>query len=156
MDVVLIEYRMAPADDWFTETESWFKADSIGEAIAMSISYALGANILTLQPGPDGFRTRNYMVIGIASAAYQVAQEGWISMLLFLGYLSVNLAVLNFLPIPVLDGGHMVFLLWEACARRKPNEKLFVGATYVGLAFLVCLMALVLYLDFFIHPYAKK
>ena len=79
--------------------------------------------------------------IGIASAAYQVAQEGWISMLLFLGYLSVNLAVLNFLPIPVLDGGHMVFLLWEAGARRKPNEKIFVGATYVGLAFLVCLMA---------------
>jgi regulator of sigma E protease len=77
-------------------------------------------------------------------------------MLLFLGFLSVNLAVLNFLPIPVLDGGHMVFLIWEACTRKKPNEKFLIGATYVGFAFLLCLMALVLYLDLFIHPFSKK
>lgn len=137
------------------------KADSIGDAIAMSINYTRSSALniyLTLRSLVTGRVSYKELhgPIGIASAAYQVAQEGWISMLLFLGYLSVNLAVLNFLPIPVLDGGHMVFLIWEACARRKPNEKLFVGATYVGLAFLVCLMALVLYLDFFIHPYAKK
>ena len=137
------------------------KADSIGEAVTMSINYTRSSALniyLTLRSLVTGRVSYKELhgPIGIADAAYQVAQEGWISMLLFLGYLSVNLAVLNFLPIPVLDGGHMVFLLWEACARRKPNEKLFVGATYVGLAFLVCLMALVLYLDFFIHPYAKK
>lgn len=137
------------------------KADSIGEAIAMSLSYTRSSALniyLTLRSLVTGRVSYKELhgPIGIANAAYQVAQEGSVPMLLFLGYLSVNLAVLNFLPIPVLDGGHMVFLIWEACARRKPNEKLFVGATYVGLAFLVCLMALVLYLDFFIHPYAKK
>lgn len=137
------------------------KADSVGEAVAMSLSYTRSSALniyLTLRSLVTGRVSYKELhgPIGIASAAYQVAQEGWISMLLFLGYLSVNLAVLNFLPIPVLDGGHMVFLLWEACARRKPNEKIFVGATYVGLAFLVCLMALVLYLDFFIHPFPKK
>lgn len=137
------------------------KAESIGEAIAMSVSYTKSSALniyLTLRSLVTGRVSYKELhgPIGIASAAYQVAQEGWISMLLFLGYLSVNLAVLNFLPIPVLDGGHMVFLMWEACARRKPNEKVFIGATYVGFAFLVCLMALVLYLDFFIHPYSKK
>ena len=94
--------------------------------------------------------------IGIAQSAYEFAQQGWISMLLFLGMLSINLAVLNFLPIPVLDGGHMVFLLWEALTRKKPNEKLQIGATYIGLAFLLGLMVLVLYLDLFVHPFAKK
>ena len=94
--------------------------------------------------------------LGIAGAAYQVAQQGWIAMLLFLGFLSVNLAVLNFLPIPVLDGGHMVFLMWEALTRRRPSERVMIGATYVGFAFLLGLMALVLYLDLFVHPFAKK
>ena len=77
-------------------------------------------------------------------------------MLLFLGFLSVNLAVLNFLPIPVLDGGHMVFLTWEAITGRRPSERVMIGATYVGFAFLLGLMGLVLYLDIFVHMFAKK
>ncbi|MBC8114948.1 MAG: site-2 protease family protein, partial [Candidatus Saccharimonas sp.] len=62
-------------------------------------------------------------------------------------FLSVNLAVLNFLPIPVLDGGHMVFLLWEAITRRRPSEKIVIGASYIGMAFLLSLMIFVIYLD---------
>jgi regulator of sigma E protease len=72
---------------------------------------------------------------------------GFVPFLLFLGFLSLNLAVLNFLPIPVLDGGHMVFLLWEGITGKRPSEKIMVGSLYVGLAFLLGLMALVLYLD---------
>jgi regulator of sigma E protease len=51
----------------------------------------------------------------------------------------------------VLDGGHMVFLVWEAITRRRPSEKVLIGATYAGMAFLLCLMMLVLYLDIFEH-----
>ena len=94
--------------------------------------------------------------LGIAGAAYQVAQQGWIPMLLFLGFLSVNLAVLNFLPIPVLDGGHMIFLIWEAVTGRRPSDRVMIAATYVGFAFLLSLMFLVIYLDVFVHPFAKK
>ncbi len=89
--------------------------------------------------------------LGIASAAFYIASQGIVPLLLFLGFLSVNLAVLNFLPIPVLDGGHMVFLLWEAITRKKPSEQVQAGATYAGMIFLLCLMALVLYLDVFVH-----
>ena len=70
---------------------------------------------------------------------------------MFLGFLSVNLAVLNFLPIPVLDGGHMVFLLWEAVTRRKPSERVVAAATYAGVLFILLLMGTVTYLDFFVH-----
>ncbi len=137
------------------------KADSIDEAVAMSIKHTRTSALniyLTLRSLVTGRVSYKELhgPLGIAKTAYRFAQEGWVAMLLFLGFLSVNLAVLNFLPIPVLDGGHMVFLLWEACTRRKPNEKILIGATYVGFAFLLCLMALVLYLDLFIHPFSKK
>lgn len=89
--------------------------------------------------------------VQIAKVAYRVAEQGIPDFLLFLGFLSINLAVLNFLPIPVLDGGHMVFLIWEAVTRKKPSEKVMIGATYVGLAIVLGLMVLVLYLDFFVH-----
>jgi regulator of sigma E protease len=71
--------------------------------------------------------------------------------MLFLGFLSVNLAVLNFLPIPVLDGGHMVFLTWEAVTGKKPSERVMIAATYLGLAFILGLMGLVIYLDVFVN-----
>ena len=51
--------------------------------------------------------------VGIAQMAYYSAAHGIGDLLLFLTLLSANLAVLNFLPIPVLDGGHMVFLAYE-------------------------------------------
>ncbi|MFQ5732433.1 MAG: site-2 protease family protein, partial [Planctomycetaceae bacterium] len=85
--------------------------------------------------------------VGIATVAYTLAQQGLPALLLFLGFLSMNLAVLNFLPIPVLDGGHMVFLGWEAVTGKKPSEKVVIGATYAGVAFLVGLMLFVLFLD---------
>lgn len=89
--------------------------------------------------------------LGIASAAYTFAERGLADFLVFLGLLSINLAVLNFLPIPVLDGGHMVFLIWEGITRRKPSEKVLIAATYIGLAFVLSLMLFVIYLDVFRH-----
>jgi regulator of sigma E protease len=89
--------------------------------------------------------------VGIATVAFQFAKSGLADLCRFLGFLSVNLAVLNFLPIPVLDGGHMVFLFWEAITRKRPSERVLVAATYVGMAFVLGLMLMVLYLDFFVH-----
>jgi len=85
--------------------------------------------------------------LGIAQAAFESSRMGIVPLLFFLGFLSLNLAVLNFLPIPVLDGGHMVFLIWEAVTRKRPSEKVFIGAQFVGMAFLLGLMVLVLALD---------
>ena len=137
------------------------KAESFEEAVSMSFARTRNSALdiyLTLRSLITGRVSYKELhgPLGIAGAAYQVAQQGWVMMLLFLGFLSVNLAVLNFLPIPVLDGGHMVFLTWEAITRRRPSERVMIGATYVGFAFLLGLMGLVLYLDLFVHPFAKK
>ena len=68
-------------------------------------------------------------------------------LLLFLTMLSANLAVVNFLPIPVLDGGHMVFLTWELITRKPPSERVVIALSYVGLILILSLMLWVFGLD---------
>ena len=83
----------------------------------------------------------------IATVATSEATEGTSRLLLFLTMLSANLAIVNFLPIPVLDGGHMVFLAYEGIFRRPVTEKVQVALTYAGLLFILGLMAFVIFLD---------
>ncbi len=58
----------------------------------------------------------------------------------FTAFLSMVLAFMNFLPIPALDGGHVMFLLYEMITRRKPSEKFLIYAQYVGIFLLLSLM----------------
>ncbi len=132
------------------------QAESMGQALGMGVQY-------TTNSAKDIYLTLRSLITGrvspmelsgpvtIAKVAYEVAHDGYAQLLLFLGFLSVNLAVLNFLPIPVLDGGHMVFLCWEGITRKRPNEKVLTAATYVGMIFVLGLMIFVLYLDIFLR-----
>lgn len=83
----------------------------------------------------------------IAVQAQMEASNGPSRLLLFLTLLSVNLAILNFLPIPVLDGGHMVFLAWEGITGRPPNERVQEGLTMVGAVLLLSLMVFAFGMD---------
>ena len=83
----------------------------------------------------------------IVGTAYEAAGRNDGVFLLFLCLISANLAVVNFLPIPVLDGGHMVFLLYEVVTRRKPNENLQVVLSWVGFLLILALMFWVIFLD---------
>ncbi len=64
----------------------------------------------------------------------------WESFWYMTAFLSVILAFMNILPIPALDGGHVLFLLYEVITRRKPNEKFMEYAQMVGMAFLFALL----------------
>lgn len=64
----------------------------------------------------------------------------WYSFWQITAFLSVALAFMNIIPIPGLDGGHVVFLLWEIVTRRKPGEQVLIVAQYVGMAFLLLLL----------------
>ena len=55
-------------------------------------------------------------------------------------FLSIILAFMNILPIPALDGGHVLFLLYEMITRRKPSETFMIRAEYVGFGILILLM----------------
>ncbi len=83
----------------------------------------------------------------IAKAAFYSASEGTAALLIFLTMLSANLAVVNFLPIPILDGGHMVFLAYEGIFRRPANEKFVVAMHMAGFAFIIGLMLFLIALD---------
>ena len=85
--------------------------------------------------------------IAIAEAAGSEASFGVSRLLLFLTLLSANLAILNFLPIPALDGGHMVFLIAEAIRGKPLNEALQVRLTMLGVLGLLSLMAFVIVKD---------
>ncbi len=85
--------------------------------------------------------------IEIARAAGSEASFGVSRLMIFLTLLSANLAILNFLPIPALDGGHMVFLIAEAIRGKPVNEALQVRLTMLGVLGLLSLMAFVIVKD---------
>ena len=64
----------------------------------------------------------------------------WHSFWLMTAFLSIILAFMNILPIPALDGGHVLFLLYEMITRRKPSENFMIKAEYIGIAILMLLM----------------
>lgn len=80
--------------------------------------------------------------VGIAHVGSQVADRGLIYLLFFLGVISINLAVVNFLPLPIVDGGLFLMLVYEAIVRRPvpmvvQNALTLVGLALIGSMFLV-------------------
>ena len=85
--------------------------------------------------------------VGILDVGAKTAAQGLTYLLFFLGLLSVNLAVLNFLPLPVVDGGHMIFLAWEGVTGRPPSVTFQKWATMIGLGLLGSLFAVTFFND---------
>ncbi|MDJ0783917.1 MAG: RIP metalloprotease RseP [Desulfosarcinaceae bacterium] len=85
--------------------------------------------------------------IMIAEMAGQQAKEGADNLIFFIALLSINLAVLNFLPIPVLDGGHLFFFFIEAIIGRPVNTRMREMAQQAGIFILLALMIFVFYND---------
>jgi regulator of sigma E protease len=83
----------------------------------------------------------------IFQAAGQQAQIGLESLLLFMAVISINLGILNLLPIPILDGGHLLFFLAEIVMRRPLDMRHREIAQQVGLVILIGLMAFAFYND---------
>ncbi len=86
--------------------------------------------------------------ISIAKGAGDSAGFGLVYFLGFLGLISVNLGIMNLLPLPVLDGGHLLFFGIEALLGRPVPEKVQDIAYRIGAALLMCLMAIALFNDF--------
>jgi regulator of sigma E protease len=141
---------------WFKPIERIRKAESFreqvrygwdetSEALTMVFSFLkkIGGQVpMSALGGP----------VTIARAAGYKAAEGISSLLIFLTMLSANLAVLNLLPIPLLDGGHLVFLAYEGIRGRPANEKFVVALHTIGFVFIVSLMLYVLALDLNLIP----
>jgi regulator of sigma E protease len=86
--------------------------------------------------------------VTIANFAGQSAHLGWKPYLAFLAILSISLGVLNLLPVPILDGGHIVYYTVEMIRGRPLSESLMMVGQKVGFVILGALMLLALYNDF--------
>jgi regulator of sigma E protease len=126
--------------------ENWSSAFSLGfretrerlkEVLGVLTSLFSGNLSMTNISGP----------MGIFQAASMFASEGIPKMLIFLTLLSANLAVLNFLPIPALDGGHMLFLTAEWIRGKPVDEQLQVRLTVAGVLCLLSLMVFATAMD---------
>lgn len=86
-------------------------------------------------------------LIAIAKVGSEAAKAGWLAFLFTCSFISINLAVLNALPIPFLDGGHMAILTFEKLRRKdlsiQMKERIMTG----GFFFIITLMGLALFLD---------
>lgn len=81
--------------------------------------------------------------VGIAHLAAHAGERGWSTFFGLMAFLSISLGLLNLLPIPLLDGGHILFLAIEAIRRRPVSLRTRQLATYVGLAFILVVMVVV-------------
>lgn len=86
-------------------------------------------------------------VISIGTVISDASQSSFVALLTIMALISVNLGVLNLLPIPALDGGHIVFNLYEMVTGLKPKEQVLIYLTVAGWVILLGLMSLGLYND---------
>jgi regulator of sigma E protease len=106
--------------------------------IVLSLKQMMVGNISYMQMGGP-------VTIGVT--AYSAAGMGFWEFVFVLGLISINLAVINFLPVPFLDGGHMMFLTYEALRGKPAPEMVQTVATLGGVLFLISVMVFVFYLD---------
>lgn len=86
--------------------------------------------------------------IGVAQLAGQVASAGFANLLMFTALLSINLGILNLLPVPLLDGGYIILLILEGITRRRMPEKALFYIQTVGMVLLGSLFLFAMFQDF--------
>jgi len=85
--------------------------------------------------------------VGIAVMAGKAAGKGILNLCYFAGVLSMSLGIMNLLPLPALDGGHLAMLFIESIRRKPMSTKAYQIATFVGLAFFLVLTVIVTFID---------
>ena len=122
----------------------------VGGRFAVGTSWRLSGQVLSFLKRLVTFRARSAEVagpIGIIRQGSRAAKTGWDVFLFMCGAISLQLAILNALPIPALDGGHMALLTFEKLRRKDLTIELKEKILTVGFLLLASLMALVIVLD---------
>jgi regulator of sigma E protease len=130
------EVQLGPADAITASVQkTWDTSVFILKMVGRMVT--LDASIMGSIGGP----------LTIAQAAAASASLGLVYFLKLLALVSISLAVLNLLPIPVLDGGHLAFFLIEAIKGSPPSEEMLLMGQRIGLVILILLMGLAFYVD---------
>lgn len=137
----------------FVDDRVLVRANDLGEAIQLGFGAStrfIKQIIIFLKKIALGQVAANKNVAGpilLAATTYQLAHEGFIQLLYFLAVLSLNLALINLLPIPLLDGGNLFFVIIEAIKGSPVSERVIGASQTVGIFLLITLMVWVTFHD---------
>jgi regulator of sigma E protease len=129
-----------------TEPVGFFRAAGLGLAETANMVGLTVKSVRKLVTGQVSAKTLGGPIL-IAEVTGDRAKAGWESLLNLAAFISVNLGILNLLPIPVLDGGQILFFLLEILSRRRLSLRFREAAQWVGVVCLGLLMILVFYND---------
>ncbi len=135
-----VEFRPTYRDVGLLEAIEWgclISWEVMRETLRLIVNLFRGQASLTELTGP----------IGIAKLSGETARIGITSFLGFIGLISVSIALLNILPLPVLDGGHILIVIVEAIVRRTISIKIKLIIQQIGFAMLIALLLIVSYHD---------
>jgi len=139
---------IAPAEEVVWERVGPFRAFYLAPYRTYEVSALTIVSIVRLIQGKIPAKTIGGPIL-VAQLAGEQAKLGIINLLLFTALLSINLAILNLLPIPILDGGHLLFFVLEAIRGKPIALKKRELAQQIGLILLVALMIFAFYNDLF-------
>ena len=139
-----------PADIFDFERKSYGLAQSvvIGFNKTNDTFFGIIKGIGRMFSGDISIRDNLGGPVAIASITKEATDAGgWIGFWNITGFLSVTLAIMNMLPIPALDGGHFMFLVYEGITRREPSPKVRMGLQQIGFIFLLGLFIIITFND---------
>ncbi len=143
----VLQYNDAAFAPFMTEVR-YGPVDSIGKAVVKTWDTSIFSLKMLGKMIVGDVSLKNLSgPITIADYAGQSAQNGWISYLIFLALISISLGVLNLLPIPLLDGGHLMYYSVEIVKGSPVSERFMEIGQQVGMTLLFVLMAFALYND---------
>jgi len=125
-------------------------AESVGQGLKKSENTFFGIiqGIGMMFSGDISIRQNLGGPVAIANVTKQATESrGMLGFWEITAFLSITLAIMNMLPIPALDGGHFMFLLYEGITRREPSKKVRMGLQQIGFLFLIGLIILVTFND---------
>lgn len=137
---------VSPAYDFSTERFGLSDAITLGNAKAIEVTRLTALSLVKLFQGVVPLNSLGGPMM-IADMANKAAQTGGATFFMLLAVVSINLGILNLLPIPVLDGGHLLFYSIEAIIRRPVPQKVREYAQQAGMVLLMGLMVLAFYND---------
>ncbi|MFH2012377.1 MAG: RIP metalloprotease RseP [Pseudomonadota bacterium] len=145
-DVKVYKIGISASDEFITERYNPFVAMVKGSQQTWRFTELMGVTIVKLIERTVPANTMGGPILIIQMAGKQ-AQAGISSFLFFMAIISINLGIVNLLPIPILDGGHLFFFLIEAIIRKPLSIKFREFAQQVGLVIIILLIVFVFYND---------
>ena len=129
------------------EPVSFARAISLGMDETWSSSITIVTSLKRIFSGREDIRENLGGPVRVAQITKQAADAGALPFWRIVALLSITLAIMNILPIPALDGGHLVFLIYEGIARREPSLKVRMWLQQIGMIVLLVFMTFLVFND---------